>query len=103
MADDHASVRVLADGGPAPEVRAMAIAPNDAAHIYLAVGNKNAELVESADSGAHWRKTADLSSVVQHIYVDPREHALFVTGRAGLSIRHGPLVGRRAALWCNLR
>ena len=54
MADDHASVRVVTDGGTAPEVRAMAMAPNDAAHIYLDVGNKG---------GSSWRQCFRTSDV----------------------------------------
>jgi photosystem II stability/assembly factor-like uncharacterized protein len=63
------------DGGDA---RALEAVPGEATHLYL--GTANSWIYESTDQGASWHRLAKLDKaddlVIDHILVDPENHAL---------------------------
>jgi photosystem II stability/assembly factor-like uncharacterized protein len=97
MPDDHASVRLVTGDKAAADAIAFAVDPVDSSHVYLVAAERGTQrtetggtqLLESTDGGAKWNKTADLPQGVQHVYVEPREHRLFISGRGGLSMARG--------------
>jgi photosystem II stability/assembly factor-like uncharacterized protein len=70
MPSDHADGRIVTKDGRYPHVAAMAIDPKNSKQLYAAVSEGNAaSLLESADAGKLWRKTADLPTGVIRLFV----------------------------------
>jgi photosystem II stability/assembly factor-like uncharacterized protein len=82
MGNDHAGLTLHVTAGPSGAIGAMAIDPDDARVLYLAV---DARLVTSRDGGATWQNAGGLPGRARRMWIDPRspmdDRTLYVAGR----------------------
>jgi len=88
--DDHASENYHLREEPGGEITAMAIDPEDSRLLYLGIDNG---FWSSSDSGATWRKTADLAGRLSAIWVDPQsaknDRTIYAAGPNAIYMRRG--------------
>jgi photosystem II stability/assembly factor-like uncharacterized protein len=66
MSNDHASVRLLVEGKPAPPARAFAVHPRDGKRLYMIVEDR---VMRSSDRGATWTEGDSVPAGTQQIYI----------------------------------
>lgn len=69
MASDHSDEAVISADNPLTAITALAIDPHDSDHLYASAGGTKPGLFESADAGAHWRRTADLPELAERLWI----------------------------------
>ena len=90
MASDHSDETVVAADNPLGTITALAIDPHDSSHLYASAGGTKPGLFESADAGAHWRRTADLPELANRVWIQPGVSAsLLAVGQHDVVARHG--------------
>lgn len=90
--DDHAGETLLVGGHPAPRITVLAIDPADNRRLYAAIeGKGDAGFYASADRGATWTRTHDLTPGARHIYIDPasprQDRTVYVIGARAVAVR----------------
>ena len=86
--DDHASEYYHVRQGPPADVDALAVDPDDSRSLFAAVGKS---VWQSADTGATWRRVADLAGRMSALWIDRRslkgDRTLYAAGPNAIYMR----------------
>jgi len=91
---DHGFERIITKDGSDESVEALAVDPADSKVLYAAMSSASRYYLSvSRDSGATWKKDADLPDGGRHVWVDAGSTAasrtIYVAGDSSMSVREG--------------